>query len=250
MTSPSLHSKRPSCLARPNAGAFTLIELLTVIAIIGILAAITIPTVGRVRESAKQATAISRARHLGMAFQMFANDNRDRLPYIDNKLSNRRWPLYLVPYLDLPYQVQFAADGYTVQKTTPSSPTLIYNNPVFRDPANPVDQGGAGTFAYNLHLENQVVQLPALKTPSGLPILASSDGNEGGGLRLSSAGPAKSATRHGVPSGSTDKYGPSPNYGRKAVFLFADWHVAAIDVCNLNAWPWTTDDGVSPFKLQ
>lgn len=59
-----------------RASAFTLIELLTVLAIIGILAAIIIPTVSAVRETARNATCKSRIRQWGMAFTLYANDNR------------------------------------------------------------------------------------------------------------------------------------------------------------------------------
>ncbi|MDR1281760.1 MAG: DUF1559 domain-containing protein [Opitutaceae bacterium] len=60
--------------------AFTLIELLTVIAIIGILAAIIIPTVGKVRQTARQAQSASNLRQIGLALNMAADDNRDRFP--------------------------------------------------------------------------------------------------------------------------------------------------------------------------
>lgn len=62
--------KNPSC----NRHAFTLIELLTVIAIIGILAAIIIPTVGRVRRSAADAACKSNVRQLTTAYLMFLNE--------------------------------------------------------------------------------------------------------------------------------------------------------------------------------
>ncbi|MDR1279424.1 MAG: prepilin-type N-terminal cleavage/methylation domain-containing protein [Opitutaceae bacterium] len=60
--------------------AFTLIELLTVIAIIGILAAIIIPTVGKVRESAKNARCVSNLRQCGSALMIFATENKNRIP--------------------------------------------------------------------------------------------------------------------------------------------------------------------------
>lgn len=59
---------------------FTLIELLTVIAIIGILAAILIPTVGKVRDSAKRSVCLSNMRQISMAMLMFADDNNGVLP--------------------------------------------------------------------------------------------------------------------------------------------------------------------------
>jgi prepilin-type N-terminal cleavage/methylation domain-containing protein len=66
--------------ARANSRAFTLIELLTVIAIIGILAAIIIPTVGKVRETAQRAVDASNLREIAKAAMVYATDNSDRLP--------------------------------------------------------------------------------------------------------------------------------------------------------------------------
>lgn len=63
---------------------FTLIELLTVIAIIGILSAIIIPTVTKVRETASKGVLTSNYRQIGQAITLFAADNRDRYPGVRN----------------------------------------------------------------------------------------------------------------------------------------------------------------------
>jgi prepilin-type N-terminal cleavage/methylation domain-containing protein len=59
---------------------FTLVELLTVIAIVGILAALIFPTLGRVREAAQRTVDASNLREIVKAATLYAADNNDRLP--------------------------------------------------------------------------------------------------------------------------------------------------------------------------
>ena len=59
---------------------FTLIELLTVIAIIGILAALIFPTIGKVRETAQRTVDANNLREIVKAATIYAADNNDRLP--------------------------------------------------------------------------------------------------------------------------------------------------------------------------
>lgn len=77
---PATHLPPPT----PNRRAgFTLIELLTVIAIIGVLAAIVIPTVAKVRETAQRAVDANNLRELAKAAAIYATENRDALPNPD-----------------------------------------------------------------------------------------------------------------------------------------------------------------------
>jgi len=60
--------------------AFTLIELLTVISIIAVLAAILFPVFAKAREQARTSTCASNVSQLSRAFVMYVGDNNGRYP--------------------------------------------------------------------------------------------------------------------------------------------------------------------------
>ncbi len=106
-----------------SSGAFTLIELLTVIAIIGILAAIIIPTVGTVREKAQRAVDANNLREILKAAMLYAADNNDRLPD----------PSAIAPAVLTASEAVFLWPGILARQGLLTDPTLYFskNDPLF-----------------------------------------------------------------------------------------------------------------------
>jgi prepilin-type N-terminal cleavage/methylation domain-containing protein len=72
--------KRSIQASRASRRGFTLIELLVVVAIIALLIAILLPSLGAARERAKKAACLANLHGIGSAMHIYANENRDVLP--------------------------------------------------------------------------------------------------------------------------------------------------------------------------
>ncbi len=81
--------------------AFTLIELLVVIAIIGVLVALLLPAVQKVRESANVVVCKNNLKQIGLALTMYVDNNGVFPPDSDTVLDyNKCWVYLISPYLE------------------------------------------------------------------------------------------------------------------------------------------------------
>jgi prepilin-type N-terminal cleavage/methylation domain-containing protein/prepilin-type processing-associated H-X9-DG protein len=82
--------------SRPRRG-FTLIELLVVVAIMSLLMAILVPSLARARGQAQRTVCVSNLRQIGIATQMYGQENKCYPPAWIN--STCRWMDLVKPYI-------------------------------------------------------------------------------------------------------------------------------------------------------
>ena len=82
-----------------NRNAFTLVELLVVIALITILLAILLPVLGRAREQARRVQCASNLRQITNAWMMYADNNQGLLPAAAAKIATyaHDWLIWFKP---------------------------------------------------------------------------------------------------------------------------------------------------------
>ena len=188
---------------------FTLVELLVIIAIIALLAALLLPALGSGKAQARRVQCVSQLQEWGKALHMYANDNADATPRRGQGVKpltqlNRPedWFNALAPELSMKGFGNYIASAGTNIDSPP---------PLFVCPeTQPAPHRYFLTYAMNMYFSPWSLpaphQLSKIPTPSSVVFLTD------GGIGYSSAYPAVA------------EYSPQARHRKTASLVFVDGH--------------------------
>lgn len=210
---------------------FTLIELLMVIAIIAILGSIIIGVTQKASVSAQKTIAASGLRSVGVAIQLYSQDNNGYLPgplwstapavyYTDEQTISYQ----LAPYLDLP-----EPDGQAHDFPPLSCPLFEELRPARNSPAYfmqqrvIIDDGTHNPWGYKRSDQTDDEALKSLTVTRAMMI------NDPETWAMVAA---DAFNNESPGAGWASKLLPEPLFGDERLQLYFDWHVAFVPVGN------------------
>ncbi len=160
ITSPAMSRAFGSRDLKSVGRGFTLVELLVVVSVIAILAAMLLPALAKAKEKGRQAACINSVRQQTLAVIMYADDHAGVLPptaYEDSAGKEVDWPVLLDPYLhyvakihlcptDLKSKVNsFGLNELAFVDLTDDDAGPLTRLSAFRTPTSTIMQGDIGT---------------------------------------------------------------------------------------------------------
>jgi len=146
------HALSRDAAARKRRAGFTVIELLVVVGLVTALIALLIPMLSKARASSQSVTCLANLRHITLAFNLYAGDNRQQFP-LPSDVSKQSWETVLRAYLSAREVYHCPSDGGVFEQYGSS-----YD---WRDTGDP-DSTAAGKFLSEIGRSNLVFAFDAL----------------------------------------------------------------------------------------
>ena len=221
---------------------FTLVELLVVLAIIAILAALLLPALSQAKEKGYRTQCVNNFKQLAVGIQLYADDHGDQLPGplwqgIHKNYNNQdatRLPYYIATYMGLP------APQLAPQDALPARcPSAARHWTAANPGTDPMSRAAPLSYIVSLYVTN-INDSNIVTQPFGYPFSAppyKSPDEAPKSLLHQIYSPTLSWAMTDVDQENASPNGPyyiylpvTPAHGGVRNELFFDWHVAAVPV--------------------
>ena len=252
---------------------FTVIELLVVVGIIGVLVAVLLPVVGRVRRQARSVTCVSNLRQLGFGLQTHMSQKKGRLtaPFwgpadvgplaaenvlVPTRATGSQSPIMFCPETTEPPQKDSGGlshgglfpDRYSGGTFRPwGVPDADYNNTVFEASQAPFRGSSYGVNAWLDRMHRTVMVGSTLPQAARVPVFA--DAIWGLGFPFRNDPPPVRLAPHQPADPSSYGIGTVfcvPRHGRSINVVFLDGHAANVRLEELWSLMWSNDFDPAP----
>jgi prepilin-type N-terminal cleavage/methylation domain-containing protein/prepilin-type processing-associated H-X9-DG protein len=224
----SVSSPRPSA----RSAAFTLIELLTVIAIIGILAAILIPVVNNVRNSVKNSQCKSNLRQWSQAVLLYANDHKGAYALratANDGVTNAYWTAISTNVNSMLYGPYFEqASNIANTRTCP-----LYETPAGTNLIRCYSMNRPYIDSKNTPAPTNAISMRAIANPARMLLFVETDPSVDGGTTANPWFIGKADLLAKVTPLFTDS--TKQRHGFSANATFADGHITTITLADTQA---------------
>lgn len=216
-----------------------MIELLVVVAVLGVLTATIVPALSKAKQRSFQTRCIANLKQIGIAMQLYVNDNEDALPgpvvsgvsfsYDRNSRTELIW--FIADYLD-------AQNPLTVPLNKPVIADVLICPAFFNSAANPASLQGHNCYVLNDNV-SELAALGGRVPPFGYPSLGTPPSQILPPLRMSQL-ESYSSPLSTFAMTDVDKVNvvnrkiswwvdlaPRPIHGNVRNELYFDWHVGA-----------------------
>jgi prepilin-type N-terminal cleavage/methylation domain-containing protein len=213
------------------ARGFTLIELLVVIAVIGVLMAILLPALSMARVHVKRVASAGNLRQIGMALELYTQDNRGFFPESSHGLTGqearrRSWIFTLSPYIGDVNAVRVCpADPQRKERLVHPTSSYVLNEYIAVDTVDPFGQLSGPSYRNKDRLKRPAETITTFVGADDLPPALTSDHTHSRLWFLAPPNVPWDTLRHDTQPDRYRVHKTADNTGGSSLYLYADVHL-------------------------